>query len=387
MIDTSTTTRVIHAQARSFPTPRRSPAAEAERLIEAGDLRAPIEAFTKAIRRGGSAGLYLARGGVRGGRGGEGGTGGLCQGGRGGAAGRGVPAGAARLAAELGQTETVIADCTEVLRASAEDAEALKLRGDAYRRAGIPCGRSPISVRRSGSTPATPRRTTGGRRRTSHPGSRRMRSPIAGRRSSGGRPSGLITCVGPGSGASGGPRRGDGGLFQGDRGGPGRGRRLDRAGGVPARPGAGGAALADGEQAVEARPNDPAALYTRGVARSRTGDQDGAVADLSRAIELDPSNIEALFARGNVRLDVGRFQEAIADYDRVLKLNRVHLGRWAIAAPPAVGWASTARRSTITPPPCGSNRTMRSRCTTAASPGGALGITARRSTTSRPSPS
>src|SRR4051794_20165898 len=114
-----------------------SPAREGERLIEAGDLPGAIEAFTKAIRRRGSAELYLARGRAH-----E-------------AVGEAKAALAdyskaveaaprdvesrlarARLASELGQTDTVISDCAEVLRASPADAEALKLRGDAYRRAG-----------------------------------------------------------------------------------------------------------------------------------------------------------------------------------------------------------------------------------------------------------
>src|SRR3954468_24850907 len=94
-----------------------SPAGEGERLIEAGDLRGAIEAFTKAIRRRGSADLYLARG-----RAYE-------------AVGEARAALAdyakavevaprdiearlarARLASELGQTDTVIADCSEALR-------------------------------------------------------------------------------------------------------------------------------------------------------------------------------------------------------------------------------------------------------------------------------
>src|SRR5947207_14851073 len=89
-----------------------SAAAEAEQLIEAGDLRGAIEAFTKAIRRRGSADLYLARG-----RAYE-------------AVGEAKAALAdyakaieaaprevecrlarARLASELGQSDTVIADC------------------------------------------------------------------------------------------------------------------------------------------------------------------------------------------------------------------------------------------------------------------------------------
>src|SRR3954470_12568072 len=104
-----------------------SPAREGERLIEAGDLRGAIEAFTKAIRRRGSADVYLARGrayeavgeakaaledyakAVE-------------------AAPRDVESrlARARLASELGRTDTVIADCTEVLRASPADVEALK---------------------------------------------------------------------------------------------------------------------------------------------------------------------------------------------------------------------------------------------------------------------
>ena len=93
-------------------------AREGERLIEAGDLRGAIEAFTKAIRRRGSADLYLARGRA-------------CE-----AVGEAKAALAdytkaveaspsdvecrlarARLASELGQTDTVIADCSEALRA------------------------------------------------------------------------------------------------------------------------------------------------------------------------------------------------------------------------------------------------------------------------------
>ena len=57
-------------------------------------------------------------------------------------------------------------------------------------------------------------------------------------------------------------------------------------------------ALAELNQALEERPDDPWTLYACGTAWSAMGELDSALACFNRALELDPAHIKALQWRG-----------------------------------------------------------------------------------------
>jgi tetratricopeptide (TPR) repeat protein len=71
------------------------------------------------------------------------------------------------------------------------------------------------------------------------------------------------------------------------------------------------AALTLFDQAVQADPTDPQALYYRGVTRGRLGQYDGAAADLQAAIERDPSMTQARLELGVALVQGGEYRAAI----------------------------------------------------------------------------
>ena len=60
------------------------------------------------------------------------------------------------------------------------------------------------------------------------------------------------------------------------------------------------------DHALAIRPDDPALLYTRGLARAELGRIDGAVADFRRVLALEPGNVEAGNALGFTLADADR---------------------------------------------------------------------------------
>jgi len=64
------------------------------------------------------------------------------------------------------------------------------------------------------------------------------------------------------------------------------------------------------DQAVQADPNDPYALYYRGVTRGRLGDYDGAVSDLSGALARKNDLEQARLELGVALVQVGKYHEA-----------------------------------------------------------------------------
>lgn len=79
-------------------------------------------------------------------------------------------------------------------------------------------------------------------------------------------------------------------------------------------------ALANLNQALQLRPDYPAALNNRGATYDALERYDEALADYNRALELRPDFPEALNNRGNVYLGIERFENAVDAYNRVLQI-------------------------------------------------------------------
>jgi len=80
------------------------------------------------------------------------------------------------------------------------------------------------------------------------------------------------------------------------------------------------AALADITQAIELAPEVPAYRYTRGNLRFAVGDVQGAIEDYTVAIEQDPNYVKAYINRGSARADWGDDRGAVEDYTQALSL-------------------------------------------------------------------
>lgn len=77
-------------------------------------------------------------------------------------------------------------------------------------------------------------------------------------------------------------------------------------------------ALAELNQALESRPDDPWTYYACGTAWSAMGELDSALACFGRALELDPMHIKALQWRGETWLELGRPAAAVDDLSAAL---------------------------------------------------------------------
>ncbi len=62
------------------------------------------------------------------------------------------------------------------------------------------------------------------------------------------------------------------------------------------------AALADCNELMKLRPNDPYALVIRGFAHLKSGQIDAALADYNAVLRHDPKNVAALYGRGTAEL-------------------------------------------------------------------------------------
>ncbi|PWT85862.1 MAG: hypothetical protein C5B56_13360 [Proteobacteria bacterium] len=78
-------------------------------------------------------------------------------------------------------------------------------------------------------------------------------------------------------------------------------------------------AIADFDQALKLRPNEPDALVNRGRSYEAKGDHDRAITDYEQVLKVRPGNLDALFNRGLSYEAKGDHDRAIADYDQVLK--------------------------------------------------------------------
>lgn len=81
------------------------------------------------------------------------------------------------------------------------------------------------------------------------------------------------------------------------------------------------AALADMDQALRLRPEEPEYYLNRAFIRYNNEDYFGAMADYNYTLELQPSNEAALFNRALLRYEVGDLNRAAADLEAVLAMD------------------------------------------------------------------
>lgn len=84
--------------------------------------------------------------------------------------------------------------------------------------------------------------------------------------------------------------------------------------------------IADATKALEANPNDVAALQKRASAYAKKRQQGLAIADFSRAIELKPGDAALHFGRGFAHQSERRYEEALRDYDEAIRVAPNHVG-------------------------------------------------------------
>ena len=72
---------------------------------------------------------------------------------------------------------------------------------------------------------------------------------------------------------------------------------------------------------VQDRPEDAAALVSRGLLRAEQGDERAAIADYTIALRVQPTNAEALYLRGGAHDRQGDRASALADYNEALRRN------------------------------------------------------------------
>lgn len=72
-------------------------------------------------------------------------------------------------------------------------------------------------------------------------------------------------------------------------------------------------------RAVALNPNDPEAIWKRGVARRFLKDLGGAMDDYTQALELDPASVGARANRASLQLMLGHWKEAEEDFTLALK--------------------------------------------------------------------
>ncbi|MDE7402358.1 MAG: tetratricopeptide repeat protein [Muribaculaceae bacterium] len=82
-----------------------------------------------------------------------------------------------------------------------------------------------------------------------------------------------------------------------------------------------GAALADMNEAIRIRPEEPDNYLNRAFIRYNSDDYFGAMADYNYTLELQPANLAALFNRGLLRYEVRDLDRAASDFEQVLKLD------------------------------------------------------------------
>ena len=80
-------------------------------------------------------------------------------------------------------------------------------------------------------------------------------------------------------------------------------------------------ALAYYNRSLELSPDDPDALYNRGLTYYKLGRYDKALADYNRSLELSPDDPDALYNRGLTYHELGRYPEAQADYSKAIEIN------------------------------------------------------------------
>jgi tetratricopeptide (TPR) repeat protein len=79
-------------------------------------------------------------------------------------------------------------------------------------------------------------------------------------------------------------------------------------------------AIADFDQALKAKPSDPAVLTYRGVTYYAKGQSERAIQDFEQAIKADPKFGRAYYQRGMVYETLGRYSKALEDLDRARSL-------------------------------------------------------------------
>lgn len=73
------------------------------------------------------------------------------------------------------------------------------------------------------------------------------------------------------------------------------------------------------DKILDLNPNDPVALYNRGITYDELERYDEALADYNRSLELRPDNPNTLYNRGNTYHKLGKYDKALADFNRSLE--------------------------------------------------------------------
>jgi tetratricopeptide (TPR) repeat protein len=80
------------------------------------------------------------------------------------------------------------------------------------------------------------------------------------------------------------------------------------------------AAIAEANQAIALKSDDPSSYLRRAELYNTKGDTEKAIADLTRAAELNPEDYRPYFNRVFLYEQTGQFDRAIADYDKLITL-------------------------------------------------------------------
>ena len=83
-------------------------------------------------------------------------------------------------------------------------------------------------------------------------------------------------------------------------------------------------AIADYDQALTRKPDDPHLLYFRGLSFLKKGDAVRGFADLDQVIALKPNDPESYVQRANAYVERGENEKALSDFDKAIALKPDH---------------------------------------------------------------
>ncbi|WP_293025922.1 tetratricopeptide repeat protein [Moorena sp. SIO3I8] len=87
-------------------------------------------------------------------------------------------------------------------------------------------------------------------------------------------------------------------------------------------------AIANFDKALEIKPDDHQAWYSRGVALSILGRLEAGIDSFDQAVKIKPDHHKACYNRGIALLDLGKNEAAIASYDQALKIKHDDHEAW-----------------------------------------------------------
>jgi tetratricopeptide (TPR) repeat protein len=80
------------------------------------------------------------------------------------------------------------------------------------------------------------------------------------------------------------------------------------------------AAIASYDKALEIKPDDHEAWYSRGIALDDLGRNEETIASFDKALEIKPDYHQAWYSRGYALVELGRYEKAIASFDKALEI-------------------------------------------------------------------